>query len=360
MSNTTKAPAYLQIYNRVKNLILQGTYPTHSKLPSKRDMAAKMGVSTITIEHAYALLFEEGYVEARERSGFFVIFRSSDGFASSGEQQVVHRSWEHSQDTFPEFPISVLTKTMRRVMNDYGNSILEKSPNAGCVELREAIQKYLARNRSIYAQIDQIVIGSGAEYIYNLIVGLFGRDTIFALESPSYEKIQQVYRSSGVDCELLPLGSDGIESTALANSKATVLHLSPYRSFPTGITASASKRHEYIRWAERNHRFLVEDDFESEFSVSRKPEETLFTLSGKDNVIYINTFTKTISPALRIGYMVLPKCLVPTFSQKLGFYSCTVPTFEQFVLAELISSGDFERHINRVRRAKRKQILSEK
>jgi GntR family transcriptional regulator/MocR family aminotransferase len=134
-----------------------------------------------------------------------------------------------------------------------------------------------------------------------------------------------------------------------------VLHTTPYRSYPTGVSASASKRHEYIRWASTNERYIIEDDFESEFSVSTKPEDTLFSISRSDNVIYLNTFSKTISPSLRIGYMVLPKNLVERFDESLGFYSCTVPTFEQYVIARLMQSGNFERHINRVRRNKRKE-----
>ncbi len=335
-------------------------YVYGSKLPSKRIMAVEAGVSTITVEHTYALLCDEGYVESRERSGFFVIFRSTDGFAASSEKSISHCAQHSSHNSLLEFPFSVLTKTMRRVMNDYGESILDMSPNSGCLELREAIRKYLARNRGIYADIDQIIIGSGAEYLYSLIVGVLGRERIFALESPSYEKIEYVYKTAGVNCDFLPLGSDGIESSALAKTEASVLHISPYRSFPTGITASASKRYEYIRWSELSDRFIVEDDFESEFSISSKPEETLFSLSVYDNVIYLNTFSKTISPSLRVGYMVLPKRLIKRFSDRLGFYSCTVPTFEQFVLAALISGGDFERHINRVRRAKRKDLLSDR
>lgn len=139
-------------------------------------------------------------------------------------------------------------------------------------------------------------------------------------------------------------------------NEADIPHTTPYRSYPSGVTATASKRHEYIRWSEKNNRYIIEDDFESEFAVSTKPTETLFALSENDNVIYLNTFSKTISPSLRIGYMVIPKHLVEAFNEKLGFYSCTVPTFMQYVLTELINNGDFERHINRVRRKKRKEI----
>jgi GntR family transcriptional regulator/MocR family aminotransferase len=189
-----------------------------------------------------------------------------------------------------------------------------------------------------------------------LIVGLLGREYIYGIEFPSYNKIEQVYHAAGVHLERLSLGQDGIDGRVLQHTRAQVLHISPYRSFPTGVTASASKRHEYLRWAKEG-RYIVEDDFESEFSVSKKAEETLFSHATHDNIIYMNTFSRTVSPSLRVGYMVLPKTMVKDFEEKLGFYSCTVPTYIQLVLARLIDNGDFERQINRVRRRKRKGLL---
>ncbi len=359
--DTLQRPVYLQIYKMIRDDIISGVYPYNTKLPSKRMLADETGVSTVTIEHAYALLCDEGYVEARERSGYFVIFRTDDGFASTSREKIRHSfpSPRH-EETTAEFPFSVLSKTMRFVISNMGESILERSPGSGCMELREAIRKYLARSRGITADTEQIIVGSGSEYLYSLIVELMGRDKIFAIESPSYKKIEQVYRASDVRLEKLPLDGDGISSAALKACRADILHISPYRSYPSGVTATASKRHEYLRWAREDNRFIIEDDFESEFSVSKKPEETLFSHSRQDNVIYMNTFSKTLSPSFRVGYMVLPKGLTKIFGEKLGFYSCTVPTYIQFVLAELISGGDFERHINRVRRSKRKELLSDK
>ena len=356
----TKRPVYLQIYKQLKNDIVSGAFPYGSKLPSKRILASEIGVSTITIEHAYALLCEEGYTEARERSGFVVIFKQTDGFASSEEHEktvnLTSTNIINNNSSIPSFPVSLLSKTMRKVLSEYQDVILNKSPNLGIIELRNAIKQYLARNRDINVDLDQIVIGAGAEYLYGLIVFLLGNDKVFAIENPSYHKLEQIYQTAGVEVELLPLSDDGIDSVALANSNADVLHTTPYRSYPTGITASASKRHEYIRWANKENRYIIESDYGSEFSVSTQPTETLFVLSQNDNVIYLNTFSKTLSPSMRIGYMVLPKKLVKPFEEKLGFYSCTVPTFEQYVLAELIKSGDFERHINRIRRSKRREL----
>ena len=352
-------PVYLQLYKLIRNDIINQVYPYNSRLPSKRMLAEELGISTITIEHAYGLLCDEGYAEARERSGYFVIFQPSDGFAASTAEPVPLAHEKLDTSSYPTFSISILSKTMRKVLTDYGETILEKSPNAGDIQLRSAIRQYLARNRGIQVEIGQIVIGSGAEYLYRLIVELLGRNRVYGIESPSYDKIEQIYRAADVDYELLPLSADGIDSGALAATRADVLHTTPYRSFPTGVTATASKRYEYIRWSGRGERFIVESDYGSEFSVSSQPMETLFVLSDFDNVIYLNTFSRTISPSMRIGYMVLPKQLVNQFQDRLGFYSCTVPTFDQLVLTELINNGDFERHINRVRRAKRRELEHE-
>lgn len=348
-------PIYLQLYKQIRDDIIGGVYAYGEKLPSKRLLADETGVSIVTAEHAYDLLCDEGYAESRERSGYFVLFRSRDGFASVSERDTKKEVLPRMTSTDSEFSLSLLSKTMRRVLTDYGEAILQKSPGTGLWTLREAIRRYLARNRGILVCSEQIILGSGAEYLYGLIVELLGRDKVYAIESPSYDKIEKIYRAAHVRCELLPLSKDGIDSKALENCDADVLHTTPYRSFPSGITASATKRHEYIRWAEQKDRFIIESDYGSEFSVSSQPPEPLFVLSRKENVLYLNTFSKTVSPSLRVGYMVLPKRLVNPFFEKLGFYSCTVPTFEQYVLTELLNDGDFERHINRVRRRKRKE-----
>ena len=304
------------------------------------------------MEHAYAILCDEGYLEPRERSGYFVSYSAADCFPVAEPDSV--RQLPSARDLADDFPFSVLAKTMRRVLSEYGESILVKSPNNGCTELRKAIAAYLARCRGINVAPSQIVIGSGAEYLYGLIVQLLGRERVFALENPSYEKIRRVYLANGVTCDMLRLGSDGIRTSELARTDASVLHVTPFHSFPSGITASAGKRSEYIRWAHSRGGYIVEDDFDSEFTLSSKAEDTLFSLEPKRSVLYLNTFSKTIAPSMRLGYMVLPESLTDAFEQSVGFYSCTVPVFEQYVLAELLSNGDFERHINRVRRRRRK------
>ncbi|MBQ3126172.1 MAG: GntR family transcriptional regulator, partial [Clostridia bacterium] len=192
-----KRPVYLQLYQQIRDDIISENYPYSTKLPSKRSLAEETGVSVITVEHAYALLCDEGYVESRARSGFVVIFRKTDGFASASDPRPAQTK-QPTEHTYPDFPLSVLSKTMRKVLTENGDLLLEKSPNSGCIELRRAIRLYLARNRGIKVDVDQIIIGSGSEYLYGLIIELLGRHQIYAIESPSYKQIEQVYRAAEI------------------------------------------------------------------------------------------------------------------------------------------------------------------
>jgi len=355
----SKQKAYIQLYEQLRKDITNLVYKYGNKLPSKRVLAEEAMTSVITVEHAYSILCDEGYIESRERSGYFVTYQK-DYFVPIAEYEqddisVVKNSYHDSN----EFPFSVFAKTMRNVISKYGEQILVKPHNSGCYELRKAISDYLVRAKGINVTADHIVIGSGAEYLYGLIVQFLGRDKIYAIEDPSYEKILSVYKVNGAECDLLKLGKDGILTSQLNKTKATVLHVTPFKSFPSGVTASASKRNEYIQWAKDRNGVIIEDDFDSEFTVLHKNEDTVYSLSKEGRVIYINTFTKTIAPSMRMGYMVLPPNMLKKFNQTVGFYSCTVPVFEQYVLAEFINNGDFERHINKIRR-KRRRALKDK
>ncbi|MBE6757394.1 MAG: PLP-dependent aminotransferase family protein [Ruminococcaceae bacterium] len=349
-----KKSAYIQLYEQLRRDITAGVYPYGKKMPSKRLLSEEAGVSVVTAEHAYALLSEEGYIEARERSGYFVIYRADDFLPMravtpfAAVTPTVHKT--------TAFPFSVLARTMRRVLAERGEDILVKSPNHGCAELRAAVAEYLQRRHGMAVTPRQIIIGSGAEYLYSLLCQMF-RGCTFALEDPSYDKIRRVYEASGIPCDLLRMEADGIASVALAETAAGVLHVTPFNSYPSGVTASASKRAEYLRWAERRDGYIVEDNYDSELTVSTKNEDPLFSLCTTDRVIYLNTFSRTVAPAMRVGYMVLPSSLLSRFEEAVGFYSCTVPVFEQYVLAQLINSGDFERHIHRVRRARRRELV---
>lgn len=414
------AGKYLTLYENIKRDIVRGVYRTGEKLPSKRILADENGVSVITAEHAYDLLLEEGYIESRERSGYYVLFSEGDYFLSSayglanpgpgadlpgqgrkpsgrpaggrifhaaedgdngtvrlekqrgtirqaegkdsvqsGEDSGTERPGEDSDIIRPGedcLSAALYAKTARRVLSKEEEHLTEKSPSFGTRRLRTAISGYLRRSRHIEVSPDRIIIGAGAEYLYGLIIQTLGREKIYGVESPGYHRIEEVYLAGGVSIERLPLKKDGIETGALRDTKAEVLHITPYRSFPSGVTATAGKKTEYLKWSSKRDGLIIEDDFESEFTPLRKAEDTLFSMDREGRVIYVNTFTKTIGPSVRIAYLLLPEKLLPLFEEKIGFYSCPVPTFEQYIVAELIENGDFERHINRVRRKNRARL----
>lgn len=346
---------YISLYETIRDEIINGVYKCGDKLPSKRVTADKYDVSPITVEHALDLLSEEGYIEPKERSGYFVSYVSGNYFNVSKPSAFKPAFANHTSQI--EFPFGIYAKTCRKVITDYEKEILEVSPSFGNEKLRRVIADYLRRNRHISTDYRNIIIGSGAEYLYGLIVRALGRDKIFGVEDPSYQKITDIYLAENVITKPLKLSSDGIDSKVLWETEANVLHISPYRSFPSLVTASAAKKREYIKWCqESDRRIIIEDDFESEFSPLRKAEETVFALSEGNSVIYVNTFTKTIGSAARIAYMVIPKSLISLFEKRVGFYSCPVPTYNQLIVAELIENGDFERHINKVRRILRDRV----
>ena len=343
---------YLTLYQRLKEEILGGSLAPGARLPSKRSLADLQGVSVITVENAYRQLMDEGYVYARERSGYYV--RPIPGMnpaPAADRGPLRHLPEEEIPPEDPSFPYSVWFRTLRHVMSEYGPRLVGRSPHKGCARLRNAIADYLLRYRGMYAPPEQIVVGSGSEQLYEAVVRMLGSRRVYGIESPSYGPIQAVYAGAGAAVELLPIGPDGIESAALDGTEADVLHVTPFHSWPTGATADAPKRYEYLAWARRRPgRFIVEDDFDSEFSHPGTPLETLYSMDKEGRVIYINTFSKSLAPSMRMGYMILPASLLPRYDEALGRRSCSVPLLEQYALAEFIAGGSFEQHLNRKRR----------
>ena len=207
---------------------------------------------------------------------------------------------------------------------------------------------------------ENIMIGAGTDFLYNLLIQLLGRDKIYALEEPGYSKIRKIYHAGGVRCVSATLDDQGVIPESLAD--AQVLHISPAHHFPTGIVTPLSRRQVLLAWAkEQENRWIIEDDYDSEFRFSSHPLPTMQSLDTAGRVIYMNTFSKTLAPSVRISYMVLPQGLMTRFQEALGFYSCTVSSFEQYTLARFLSGGYFEKHINRMRKfykARRNRVLS--
>jgi len=195
---------------------------------------------------------------------------------------------------------------------------------------------------------EHILVGAGTDFLYNLLIQLLGRDKIYAVEEPGYGKIRRIYAAGGVTCVSAPMDSLGVKPETLGNAR--VLHISPAHHFPTGIVTPVSRRQELLRWAREQEGFIIEDDYDSEFRFDAHPMPTMMSLDPAGRVVYMNTFSKSLAPSIRISYMVLPEEMMRQFREKLGFYSCTVSSFEQYTLARFLSRGHFEKHINRMRR----------
>lgn len=351
---------YTSLYQNIRADIVSGVLSAGERLPSKRTLAAHLGVSVVTVESAYAQLIAEGYVEPRERSGVFV--------CTIGEGPLPSPKPVPARTAVPErkpplldlsggggedipFPFSVWAKTMREVLAEQGKQLLQPVEFGGAAELRRAISMHLYQSRGLSVSPAQIIVGAGNEYFYGLIVQLLGRSLHYAVEDPGYRKISGIYAANDVALCHVPMDADGLSMTALRESGAAIAHISPAHHYPTGIVMPIRRRNELLAWAyERPERYILEDDYDSELRHTGKPVPPLFSLDTQQKVIYLSTFSQTIAPSLRIAYLCLPPQLLERLHEKLGFYSCTVPSFEQYTLARFISSGNYERHVNRLRK----------
>ena len=351
---------YMHLYKCIKNDILEGKLCSGTKLPSKRSFAKNLALSNITVENAYAQLQAEGYIYSLPRKGFFVSDISNIEKSLSREEAIKHIARKNnlaqnmdlvSNKANPDyFPFSIWTKLMREVINKNDAELMTVSPAGGIFELRNAICNYLIEFRDMNVRPEQVIIGAGTEYLYGLIIQLLGYDKIYAVENPGYKKIAKVYNSNNVECKVVSLDKEGIDIKRLEEIEADVLHISPSHHYPTGIVTSIGRRYEVLGWASRKEtNYIIEDDYDSEFRMTGKPIPTLQSIDMIEKVIYMNTFTKSLSPTIRISYMVLPYKLLDRFYSKLGFYSCTVSNFEQYTLAKFINEGYFEKHIIRMR-----------
>ncbi len=364
---------YAQLYACLRRDIEQGVLHAGEKLPSKRRLAEQLHVSVVTVETAYAQLLAEGYLISREKSGYFVralepgltrpVPPNSGTVEAAGDSADDEPS-KHAPAWFCDFstngidarnfPFATWAKLLREVLSEEQARLLEAVNPQGVPALREQIAAYLYQFRGMTVYPEQILVGAGTEYLYGLLVQLLGRDKVFAVENPGYPKIARIYAQNGAVCRFVPLDESGLSATALRKSGAEVLHISPSHQFPTGLVMPVGRRQELLRWAEEAPgRVIIEDDYDSEFRLTGRPIPALQSIDRTGRVIYTNTFTKSLAPSLRIGYMVLPPKLLQAYRTRLGFYACTVPSFEQYTLAKFMAGGHFERHINRMRTAYR-------
>lgn len=353
-------PLYEQLVSCLRNDILSGRLAPGSRLPSKRSFAENLGVSSITVESAYGRLMDEGFVLSEPKRGYFVtqLVPMTRTCAPAPEAEILFPPEQErfsldlsgNQTPAERFPFSVWTHLLRETVSDKGPELLVPSPCGGVPELRKAIAWHLSSFRGMQVDPKQIIVGAGTEYLYGLLIQLLGRERVFGLEDPGYRKISQIYASNGVACRWVSMDESGLTVSGLQEVGADIAHISPTHHFPTGITMPISRRYELLSWADEvPGRFIIEDDYDSEFRLTGWPIPSLQSIDERGRVIYINTFSKSLASTIRISYMVLPPDLANDYYRNMSFYSCTVSTFDQYTLARFISDGYFEKHVNRMR-----------
>ncbi len=390
-----KESLYEQLYRFIREDILAGRLRAGERLPSKRMLAQHLEVSIITVKNAYEQLLAEGYILARQRSGYFVapverppqprqtapfgcpnftangtfdFTVSSPDFTANGTDLTARpRAWllDFASGAMDPsyFPFTVWAKLMRQTILEQDKDLLRAAPYNGASELRLAIAGYLRQFRGMQVDPGQIIVGAGTELLYNLLIQLLGRDKCYAVEDPGYSKIAAIYESNQVPVQRIGIDKAGLSVSELRRHPAQVVHISPTHHYPTGTVMPIGRRRELLRWAaEEPERYILEDDYDSEFRFVGRPIPTLYSTDENQCVIYLNTFSKTIAPSIRISYMILPPRLLERYQEKLGFYACTVSGFEQYTLAKFLQQGHFERHLGRMRtryRQKRDRVISD-
>lgn len=373
---------YEFLYESIRADIESGAIKPLQKLPSKRVLARHLGVSLITVEGAYSQLIAEGYVFSQQRRGYFAqdlglggVLEGDARAGASGQDAGLRRAPRRAQgndspgaSAEPEghpvrydftgarpvagvFPYSLWAKTMRQVLSRESEaSLIDASRAQGSIELRSAIADYLQGFRGMTVDPDQVVVGAGAQVLYQLLLQLLGRSGAIAVEDPGYPRLTSIYEANDVAVRHIPLDASGVRVDRLRESGAQVLHCMPSHQYPTGTVMSAARRREVLDWAsERSGRYVIEDDYDCEFRLAGRPIPALQSIDSAGRVIYANTFTRSLGPAFRFGYMVLPAQLAREFRDRLGFYTNTVSALDQLALARFMREGLYERHVNRLR-----------
>lgn len=378
LSKRGEQSRYEYLYQRIRDDIQSGDIGPGERLPSKRRLAEHLGVGLVTVESAYAQLVAEGYVLSRERRGYFAASlpkapapAKEPAHAFAGGEAAVsseRAGADAGADGAPHLvaDLSHPSHVAETAATLWGRSIraaLAQEPTAelfgpipgnGSPRLRTAIARHLARTRGFAADPSCVVVGAGAQVLYNFIVQLLGRRRTYAVEDPGYPRLTSIYLANACDLRFVPLDEEGVSVRALAASGASVVHLMPSHQFPTGRVTSVSRRYEVLGWANQEpDRYVVEDDYDCEFRLAGRPIPSLASMDASGRVIYVGTFSKSLSPALRMAYVVLPPSLMDQARKRLGFYSTTVSALEQVTLARLLESGDYERHVNRHRKRMR-------
>ena len=358
-------PLYDQLYSGIKEAIITKKITVGEKLPSKRKLSDFLNISQTTIEIAYAQLLAEGYIMSKARVGYFVeeidelpyIHQDTVATLSDLPRKKTYKiDFNPASIDIHAFPFQTWRKYAKELFDDTSKELLLTGEPQGELSLRTEIANYLYQSRGVVCSPEQIVVGSGTEQLLPMILRLFSDDTYFALENPGYPAVHRMFSQHKRKVYPITVDEEGILIHELEKTSADVVYITPSHQFPTGAVLSATRRAQALNWATQStSRYIIEDDYDSEFRYTGKPIPALHALDRNDKVIYMSTFTKSLMPSLRVAYFVLPPKLLATYNEVFNYYSSTVPRFDQHIVANFMRDGHFAKHLNRMRKIYRKK-----
>jgi len=361
---------YEGLYSKFTDEIRTGRLKAGSKMPSVRRCAEENGVSKNTVLGAYSLLLSEGYISARERSGYYVAYFESpipqimpvSRIAVKKKEETKAKVTDLSANLIDStlFPYSTLRQLYRETLSGSNISILGQSgQNMGDEDIRLSISTYVYNHKGISCTPDQIIIGNGTSYHLQTLPSLFDKKPVFLMESPGFASTREIVADTGCEIKNISLDDEGASISDIRRKTASLstdvlLHISPSHQYPMGSTMSAPRRAAVLDWAKaKSGRYVIEDDYDSDFRYNGHPIAPVCSMDTEDKVIYIGTFSRTLTPSIRLSYMILPPALLEKYKKRFSKYPCPVSRIDQKVVSLFMDNGFFERHISRMRRVYR-------
>lgn len=360
LNTKSKMPLYEQIYQYIKHEIQSGNLVCGARIPSTRALSAHLDVSRSTVDLAYEQLLSEGYIESVPCKGFYVSQleglyrllpeRKLSQPAKKQKQECYRYDFSPRGIDLHSFPYNIWRKLSKEVLLDERTGLLKSGDSRGEEGLRDAIRSYLHQARGVNCSSEQIIVGAGNEYLLMLLSMMIGTNHRIAFESPTYLQAYRVFQNLGLDVTTVDMDEYGMQTEGLEKSGADLAYVMPSHQYPLGIVMPMKRRMQLLRWAnEKEGRFVIEDDYDSEFRYKGKPIPALQGHDVNGRVVYLGTFSKSIAPAIRVSYMVLPQELLAIYKNVCGFMNCTVPKPDQMVVEQFIRQGHYERHLNKMR-----------
>ncbi|TWT23886.1 PLP-dependent aminotransferase family protein [Planomicrobium sp. CPCC 101110] len=363
LQRNNATPLYQQLYQEIKEAIINGTISVETKLPSKRKLADYLVISQTTVELAYGQLLAEGFIESRPRKGFYAQPVEELAYLDVPQDEpVMANQVDYAFDFHPgkidtpSFPFSAWRKIAKEVIDETNHEMLHSGHPQGDEVLRQEIARYLFQSRGVICESSQIIIGSGTEQLVPLLIRLLPKSLVFGFENPGYPLTHNIFSHYDRKAVPIPVDQEGINLKELEASHVDAAYVTPSHQFPTGSVLSATRRSQLLNWAGAKDRYIIEDDYDSEFRYTSRPIPALQSMDKSGRVIYISTFSKSLMPSLRIAYMVLPKRLLRAYQQTFLHYSSSVPRLDQQVVARFMKDGHFARHLNRMRKLYQKKL----